>query len=89
MQTFDLVPCYIVSNSKLTKMATKNENEKVGIVNKDQQPIKKKTITSVVDKRDKKQEGDGEAGVDAQIEQLNDMPEPDTFPREHVKPKHK
>ena len=45
MQTFDLVPCYIVSNSKLTKMATKNENEKVGIVNKDQQPIKKKTIT--------------------------------------------
>ncbi|MEN5088876.1 hypothetical protein MUB18_13300 [Sphingobacterium sp. PCS056] len=70
-------------------MATKNENEKVGIVNKDQQPIKKKTITSVVDKRDKKQEGDGEAGVDAQIEQLNDMPEPDTFPREHVKPKHK
>lgn len=53
MQTFDLVPCYIVSNAKLTKMATKNE--KVGIVNKDQQPIKKKTITSVVDKRDKKQ----------------------------------
>lgn len=70
-------------------MATKNENEKVGIVHKDQQPIKKKTITSVVDKRDKKQEGDGEAGVVAQIEQLNDMPEPDPFPREHVKPKHK
>jgi hypothetical protein len=50
-------------------MATKNE--KVGIVNKDQQPEKKKTITSEIDKRDKNQEGDGEAGVDPQVEQLN------------------
>ncbi|MEN5234370.1 hypothetical protein D3C86_1706400 [compost metagenome] len=66
-------------------MATKNENTKVGLIDEDKQPKKKKTITSVVDKRDKKQEGDGEAGVDAQNEQLNDMPEPDTFPREQVK----
>lgn len=67
-------------------MATKNENAKVGIVDKDKQPKKKKTITSVVDKRNKKQEGDGEAAVDPQNDQLNDMPEPDTFPREQVKP---
>ncbi|MEJ5091372.1 hypothetical protein GEO21_15115 [Sphingobacterium faecium] len=66
-------------------MATKNENTKVGLIDEDKQPKKKKTITSVVDKRDKKQEGDGEAGVDAQNEQLNDMPEPDIFPREQVK----
>lgn len=68
-------------------MATKNE--KVGIVNKDQQPEKKKTITSEIDKRDKNQEGDGEAGVDPQVEQLNHMPEPDTFPKEHVKAKNR
>ncbi|PTX09638.1 hypothetical protein C8N37_106267 [Sphingobacterium faecium] len=70
-------------------MATKNENEKVGIVNKDQQPEKKKTITSVIDKRDKNQEGDGEAGLDPQVEQLHHMPEPDIFPREHVNTKNK
>lgn len=68
-------------------MATKNEN--LGIVNKDQQPKKKKTITSVIDKRDKNQEGDGEAGLDPQVEQLHHMPEPDTFPREHVNTKNK
>ena len=66
-------------------MATKNENAKVGLIDEEKQPKKKKTITSVVDKRHKKQEGDGEAGVDQQNEQLNDMPEPDTFPREQVK----
>lgn len=70
-------------------MATKNENEKVGIVNKDQQPEKKKTITSVIDKRDKNQEGNGEAGLDPQVEQLHHMPEPDIFPREHVNTKNK
>ncbi|GEM65932.1 hypothetical protein SF1_39140 [Sphingobacterium faecium NBRC 15299] len=66
-------------------MATKNENAKVGLIDEEKQPKKKKTITSVVDKRHKKQEGDGEAGVNPQNEQLNDMPEPDTFPREQVK----
>lgn len=66
-------------------MATKNENAKVGLIDEDKQPKKKKTITSVVDKRHKNQEGDGEAGVDPQSVQLNDMPEPDTFPREQVK----
>ncbi|MDH5826860.1 hypothetical protein [Sphingobacterium faecium] len=70
-------------------MATKNENSKVGIVNKKQQPKKKKTITSIIDKRNKKQEGDGEAGVDPQVEQLNHMPEPDTFPKEKIEPKEK
>lgn len=68
-------------------MATKNENAKVGIVNEKQQPKKKKTITSIIDKRNKKQEGDGEAGVDSQVDQLNHMPEPDTFPKEKVEPK--
>ncbi|MEN5234059.1 hypothetical protein [Sphingobacterium faecium] len=70
-------------------MAAKNENEKLSIVNKDQQPKKKKTITSVIDKRDKNQEGDGEAGVDPQVGQLHHMPEPDTFPLEHVNTKNK
>lgn len=68
-------------------MAIKNENAKVGLINKERQPLKKKTITSVVDKRNKKQEGDGEAGVDSQVEQLNHMPEPDTYPRDQVESK--
>lgn len=63
-------------------MAIKKENAKVGIIDEKRQPKKKETTTPTVAKRDKKQEGDGEAGVDPQAERLNDMPEPDTFPRE-------
>ncbi len=70
-------------------MAIKKENAKVGLVNKEHQPRKEKTITSVVEKRNKKQEGDGEAGVDPQVDQLNNMPDPDTHPREPKAPKHK
>lgn len=70
-------------------MAIKKENAKVGIVNEERQPKKQRTITSVVDKRNKKQEGDGEAGVDPQVDQLNDMPDPDTYPRESGSPKRK
>lgn len=70
-------------------MAIKKENAKVGLVNKERQPRKEKTITSVVEKRNKKQEGDGEAGVDPQVDQLNDMPDPDIHPREPKEPKHK
>ncbi|MBE8714292.1 hypothetical protein [Sphingobacterium hungaricum] len=62
-------------------MAIKKESDQVGIINKDEQPKKKKTITSVIEKRDKKQEGDGEAGVDPQKEQLNDMPDFHTHPK--------
>ncbi|HAP95827.1 hypothetical protein [Sphingobacterium lactis] len=67
-------------------MATKNENEKVGLNNKEK-PRKGKELTSVIQNREKNREGIGEAGVDAQQEQLNTMPEPDTFPKEKVKKK--
>ncbi|MGM1429738.1 hypothetical protein ACS126_10805 [Sphingobacterium lactis] len=67
-------------------MATKNENEKVGLNNKEK-PKKDKELTSVIQNREKNREGIGEAGVDAQQEQLNTMPEPDTFPKEKVKKK--
>jgi len=67
-------------------MATKNENEKVGLNNKGK-PRKGKELTSVIRNREKNREGIGEAGVDAQQEQLNIMPEPDTFPKEKVKNK--
>jgi len=63
-------------------MAIKIENKDVGIINKEKQPVKKKTLTSVVDKREKNQDGDAEAGVDPHVDQLNDMPAPDTHPRE-------
>ncbi|MGJ1444954.1 hypothetical protein ACR79S_08420 [Sphingobacterium spiritivorum] len=66
-------------------MAIKKENEKVGIINKERQPKKQKTITSVVEKREKKQEKDGEAGVDPQIDQLNIMPDMHTNPKEPKK----
>lgn len=66
-------------------MTIKKENAKVGIINKDRQPKKQKTITSVVEKRDKKQEKDGEAGVDPQVGQLHTMPDMHTYPKEPKK----
>lgn len=57
-------------------MAIEKDNKKVGI-KPEKQPKKKKTITSVVDKVVKKQDKDGEAGVDAQEEYLNDTPDLD------------
>lgn len=65
-------------------MAIKKESEKVGIVDKEKQPRKGKTLTSVMEKRVKKQEKDGEAGIDPQDEQLNTQPEPNTFPKEKI-----
>ncbi|MGN0020557.1 MAG: hypothetical protein ACI35Z_07180 [Sphingobacterium hotanense] len=63
-------------------MATKNESEKVGIVDKDRHPKKQKTLTSVMEKREKNRDADGEAGVDPQVDQLNTMPDPDVHPKE-------
>ncbi|MGH2623475.1 MAG: hypothetical protein ACRDE7_07405 [Sphingobacterium sp.] len=63
-------------------MATKNENAKVGIIDKKRQPTKPKTLTSVIEKREKKQDGAGEAGVDPQLGTLNTMPDPNEFPKE-------
>jgi len=63
-------------------MATKNENAKVGIIDKKRQPAKSKTLTSVIEKREKKQNGAGEAGVDPQVDTLNTMPDPNEFPKE-------
>jgi len=70
-------------------MATKNESEKVGIVEKDRHPKKQKTLTSVVEKREKNREADGEAGVDPQLDQLNTMPDPEVYPKEPKKPNKK
>lgn len=65
-------------------MVIKNQNDKVGLVEKGKQPSKKKTITSVVGKRYKKQKDDSEDRVVGQKDQLNNMPQPDTFPRDLV-----
>ncbi|WP_146113791.1 hypothetical protein [Sphingobacterium gobiense] len=57
-------------------MATKVENEKTGLREKK----KKKEgdtyqeLGSVVEKTERTKDGDGEAGVDPQVEQLNVMP---------------
>ncbi|MFD1772164.1 hypothetical protein [Sphingobacterium suaedae] len=71
-------------------MATKVENEKNGIGEK----RKKKhgdtyqELGSVVEKTERTKDGDAEAGVDGQAEQLNDMPnDPTDRPKEVVKSK--
>lgn len=65
-------------------MATKNENKDVG-VQKENRDKKQKALTSVIEKVHKKQDLDAEAGVDPQVDQLNEMPEPNVFPKEKKK----
>ncbi|MCT1531715.1 MULTISPECIES: hypothetical protein [Sphingobacterium] len=62
-------------------MATKNENAKVGL-NNEGRPVKLKTLTSVIEKKEKNQDLDAEAGVDPQVDQLHTVPDPDSFPKE-------
>ncbi|PRD46397.1 hypothetical protein [Sphingobacterium haloxyli] len=69
-------------------MATKVENEKTGLREKK----KKKEgdtyqeLGSVIEKTERTKDGDGEAGVDSQAEQLNDMPnDPTDRPLEREK----
>lgn len=69
-------------------MPTKVENDTTGIEKKKNEDSKRE-LTSVVKKKEhKKQDADGEAGVDAQVEQLNDMPnDPTDRPKEKGKVK--
>ncbi len=69
-------------------MATKNESATEGLNNKGR-PDKKKDLTAFMERKKKNQDGAGEAGVDPQQEQLNTMPNPNEFPKEHVKKKTK
>ena len=69
-------------------MATKNESKTEGL-NNDEKPNKKRDLMSVMQRKEKNQDGSGEAGVDPQVDQLNTMPDPNVHPKEHVKKKNK
>lgn len=66
-------------------MATKNDNAKVGLNNQNR-PNKAKTLISVIEKKEKNQDLDGEAGVDPQIDQLHTVPDPDDFSKKTKDP---
>ncbi|MBD1427542.1 hypothetical protein [Sphingobacterium arenae] len=71
-------------------MVTKVENENTGIGEKRKKRELKtyRELGSVVKKTVPTKGGDGEAGVDPQVEQLNDMPnDPTDRPLESKKPK--
>jgi len=75
--------------NKMT-MVTKVENENTGIGEKKKERERKtyRELGSVVKKTERTKDGDGEAGVDPQAEQLNDMPnDPTERPLEPKKPK--
>lgn len=57
-------------------MVTKVENEKTGLREKKKRKEGDtyKELGSVIKKTERTKDGDGEAGVDPQIEQLNEMP---------------
>lgn len=57
-------------------MATKIENEKIGLgeKKKKKEGDTYKELGSVIEKTERTKDGDGEAGVDPQTEQLNDTP---------------
>lgn len=67
-------------------MATKNENRVVGTKMRKTHKEKIGPKGKEIQKVDHKDDGDAEAGVDPQVEQLNDMPnDPTDRPREKVK----
>ncbi len=71
-------------------MATKVENEKTGLgeKKKKKEGDTYKELGSVIKKTERTKDGDGEAGVDPQAEQLNDMPnDPTERPLEPKKSK--
>lgn len=64
-------------------MATKVETQNAGIKKNEKTDETHKELASRVVKKEKKQDGDAEAGVDAQDDQLNTMPnDPNTQPKE-------
>lgn len=67
-------------------MATKNENRLVGKEMEKKKKVKLGVEGEVLKEVDHKDDGDAEAGVDPQAEQLNDMPnDPTDQPREKGK----
>lgn len=65
-------------------MATKVETNKSGIKKDKKSDPTVRELTSIVDKKEKRQQdGDAEAGIDPQVDQLNTMPnDPNTRPKE-------
>lgn len=69
-------------------MATKNENRLVGKEMEKEKKVKLGVEGEVLKEVDHKDDGDAEAGVDPQAEQLNDMPnDPTDQPSEKGKKK--
>ena len=68
-------------------MPTKVETKETGIqTNKESDEDTHKELGSVIEKKKRTKDGDGEAGVDAQDEQLNTMPnDPTDRPKERKK----
>ena len=69
-------------------MATKNESKTEGL-NNDEKANKKRDLMSIIQRKEKNQDGSGEAGVDPQVDQLNTMPDPNVHPKEPKKTKNK
>lgn len=67
-------------------MATKNESKTEGL-NNDEKPNKKRDLMSIMQRKEKNQDGSGEAGVDPKVDQLNTMPDPNVHPKEPIKTK--
>lgn len=88
---FMLFNRHIIVTTNIGKaMGTKVENELNGIGEKEKKRKGDtyKELGSVVEKTEKTKDGDGEAGVDAQDEQLNQMPnDPTDRPKEKKKNK--
>ncbi len=67
-------------------MATKNENRVVGTEMEKKKKVKLGVNGEVVRDVNDKDQGDAEAGVDPQVDQLNDMPnDPTDRPKESKK----
>ncbi|WP_294349853.1 MULTISPECIES: hypothetical protein [unclassified Sphingobacterium] len=67
-------------------MATKNENRVVGTEMEKKKKVKLGVNGEVIRAVNDKDEGDAEAGVDPQVDQLNDMPnDPTDRPKESKK----
>ncbi|MDQ1150958.1 MULTISPECIES: hypothetical protein [Sphingobacterium] len=67
-------------------MATKNENRVVGTEMEKKKKVKLGVNGEVIRDVNDKDQGDAEAGVDPQVDQLNDMPnDPTDRPKESKK----
>ncbi len=80
--THEAVSCFI-SKKNHNNMATKNENRLVGTEMQKKKKVRIGKDGEVIEDVDVKHDGDAEAGVDPQQEQLNDTPnDPTDRPRE-------